>query len=274
MLKDMLENVRAKNPLIHNITNYVTVNDCANILIACGASPIMADDSDEAAQMTAICGGLNINIGTLNKNTIPSMFAAGLESNRLGHATVLDPVGAGASVLRTQTAHELLQKTKLPAIKGNTSEIKTLQKGCGNTRGVDADAADGIDDSNEQAVVKAAMSFAERTGSVIIVTGQTDIVADSECAYVIKNGCAMMGKITGAGCMLSAMLTAYLAANKDNRLEAAAAAVTAMGVCGELASERMSAIDGNSSYRNYLIDAVYNLDGDKLEKRAKIKLCR
>ena len=106
MLKEMLINVRKKSPLVHNITNYVTVNDCANILLACGGSPIMADDEEEVAEITAICGGLNINIGTLNARTIPAMHAAGKKANELGHPVVLDPVGAGASVVRTKTANE------------------------------------------------------------------------------------------------------------------------------------------------------------------------
>ena len=119
MLKEMLANVREKTPLIHNITNYVTVNDCANILLACGASPIMADDIGEVEEITSICTGLNINIGTLNERTIASMIAAGKKANELNHPTLLDPVGAGASKLRTQTSKELLEKVKFSVIRGN-----------------------------------------------------------------------------------------------------------------------------------------------------------
>ena len=129
MFQNMLENVRAKCPLIHNITNYVTVNDCANIIIACGAAPIMADDRDEAAEITSLCGGLNINIGTLNSRTIASMFLAGKRANELGHPVVLDPVGAGASKLRTDTAIQLLEEVKFTVIRGNISEIKSLASG-------------------------------------------------------------------------------------------------------------------------------------------------
>ena len=123
MFKEMLENVQKKTPLIHNITNYVTVNDCANILLACGGSPIMSDDMGEVEEITSICGGLNINIGTLNANTIPSMFKAGTKANELQHPVLLDPVGAGASALRTNTALELLEKVKFTVIRGNISEI-------------------------------------------------------------------------------------------------------------------------------------------------------
>ena len=129
MFQTMLENVRKNCPLIHNITNYVTVNDCANIVIACGASPIMADDKEEVAEITTICSGLNINIGTLNSRTIASMLIAGKRANELNHPVVLDPVGAGASKLRTETAMQLLEDVKFSVIRGNISEIKTLASG-------------------------------------------------------------------------------------------------------------------------------------------------
>ena len=144
MLKQCFDNVREKHPLVHNITNYVTVNDVANILLACGGSPIMADDSGEVEDITSICQGLNINIGTLNKNTIPSMFLAGKKANVLGHVVLLDPVGAGASGLRTKTANELVRDIKFTVIRGNISEIRTLMEGTGNTKGVDADLADAV----------------------------------------------------------------------------------------------------------------------------------
>lgn len=144
MLKEMLNHVREKCPLIHNITNYVTVNDCANILLACGGSPIMADDAEEAEEITAICGGLNINIGTLNQRTIPAMHLAGKKANELGHPVVLDPVGAGASKLRTNTAKALLEDIHFTVLRGNISEIKTLALGTGGAKGVDADIADKV----------------------------------------------------------------------------------------------------------------------------------
>ena len=148
ILKTMLENVRAKTPLVHNITNYVTVNDVANVLLAAGGSPIMSDDADDVEDITSICGGLNINIGTLNKNTIPSMFLAGRKANALGHIVLLDPVGAGASRLRTDTANRLMREVHFDAVRGNISEIKTLCTGSGTTKGVDADAVDAVTEAN------------------------------------------------------------------------------------------------------------------------------
>lgn len=272
MFKERLDNVREQSPLIHNITNYVTVNDCANILLACGASPIMADDMEDVLDIATVCTGLNINIGTLNQRTIPSMYAAGRKANELEHPVLLDPVGAGASGIRTDTALGLLEEVQFTAIRGNISEIKTLALGSGSTRGVDASALDAVTIENIMDSVSFAKNFAKRTGTVIGITGPIDIVADSEKAYIIHNGHRMMGRITGSGCMLSAMMTAYLSANKDNPLDAAAAAVCAMGLAGEKAYERLGYRDGNSTYRNYLIDEIYHLTGKELEEGAKYEI--
>lgn len=272
MLKEMLNQVRCSVPLIHNITNYVTVNDCANIVLACGGSPIMADDIEEVEEITSICSGLNINIGTLNGRTIPAMLLAGKKANELGHPVVLDPVGAGASLLRTNTALKLLDEVKFAVIRGNISEIKTLALGSGSTKGVDANVADSVTDENLDQAVTFAKNFAKKTGAVIAITGAIDIVADDKKAYCIRNGHANMSKITGTGCQLSAMTAAYIAANPNHVLEAAAAAVCAMGICGEKAKMRMTDLDGNSSYRNYIIDAVYNLTPGELEKCAKYEV--
>lgn len=272
MFKEMLENVRNRVPLIHNITNYVTVNDCANILLACGGSPIMADDVEEVEEITTICKGLNLNIGTLNQRTIPAMFLAGKRANELGHPVVLDPVGAGASKLRTETALKLLNEVKFTVIRGNISEMKTLALGSGNTKGVDADVADTVTADTLDQAVAFAKSFAEKTGAVVAITGAIDIVADKEKAYCIYNGHPAMAGITGTGCQLSAMTAAYVTANPGNILEAAAAAVCAMGLCGEKAKERMTSLDGNSSYRNYIIDAVCNLTGEELERGANYEV--
>ena len=268
MFAECFENVRSTCPLIHNITNYVTVNDCANMVLACGASPIMADDAAEVEDITTICGGLNINIGTLNSRTITSMLLAGKKANLLGHPVVLDPVGAGASQLRTDTANRLLREVKFTVIRGNISEVKTLASGAGTTKGVDADVADKVTEENLDSAVAFAKAFAARTGAVVAITGAIDIVADAHKAYCIRNGHPMMSSITGTGCQLSGMMTAFVVANPDRRLEAAAAAVCAMGLAGETGWSRMAPGDGNSTYRNYIIDAVYNMTPAQLEEGA------
>ena len=272
MFDQIFENVRQKSPLVHNITNYVTVNDCANMLLACGGSPIMADDPEDAVEITAICGGLNINIGTLNQRTIPAMLAAGKRANELGHPVVLDPVGAGASTLRTDTALRLLSEVKFAVIRGNISEIKTLALGSGTTKGVDADVADQVTEENLDGAVAFAKDFARQIGAVIAVTGAIDIVTDGERAFCIRNGRPEMSAITGTGCQLSALTAAFVTANPDTPLEAAAAAVCAMGLCGEIAFQRLTEMDGNSTYRNYIIDAMYRLTPAALEKGAKYEV--
>lgn len=272
MIKDCLENVKKNVPLVHNITNYVTVNDVANVILACGGSPIMSDDEGDVVDITSICGGLNINIGTLNKNTIPSMYLAGKRANELGHVVLLDPVGAGASKLRTDTAVGLMKEVKFDVIRGNISEIKTLAYGSGSTKGVDADVADAVTEDTLDNAVAFVKKLSAETGSIIAVTGAIDLVADSKECYVIRNGRPEMGKITGTGCQLSGMMTAYVTANPDNKLEAAATAVMVMGLAGEIGYSHLKPYEGNSTYRNRIIDAVYNMDGDMLEKGAKYEI--
>ncbi len=272
VLKTMLENVRAKTPLVHNITNYVTVNDVANVLLAAGGSPIMSDDADDVEDITSICGGLNINIGTLNKNTIPSMFLAGKKANALGHIVLLDPVGAGASRLRTDTANRLMQEVRFDAVRGNISEIKTLCTGSGSTKGVDADAVDAVTEANLDDGVQLVKTFAAQPGCIIAVTGAIDLVSDGERCWCIRNGRAEMSRITGTGCQLSALMTAFLVANPDHKLDAAAAAVCMMGLAGEIGWANMQPGDGNSTYRNRIIDAIFNMTGDALEEGAKYEL--
>jgi hydroxyethylthiazole kinase len=269
MLHEIWDAVHRCAPLIHNITNYVTVNDCANILLACGASPIMADDIAEVEEITTLCAGLNINIGTLNSRTIPAMFAAGKKARELGHPVVLDPVGAGASTLRTQTACRLLQEVGITVIRGNISEVKTLALGSGTTKGVDANLADVITEDSLLDAVKFAKSYAEKMNVLVVITGAIDIITDGARAICVRNGDPMMQRVTGMGCQLSALVTACVAANPDMVMEAAAAAVCAMGLCGEKALARMTAQDGNSAFRSYLIDAIYNLTGEELEREAR-----
>ena len=147
-MKEFLEKVRGLMPLVHNITNYVTVNDVANVLLACGGSPIMSDEPEYVEDITSICGGLNINIGTLHKTSIDGMVRAGKRANALSHPVLLDPVGAGASVFRTNTALKLMEELKLTVIRGNISEIKTLYLGSGTTKGVAADIEDAVTEEN------------------------------------------------------------------------------------------------------------------------------
>lgn len=272
MLGKCIDNVRMNVPLVHNITNYVTVNDVANVLLACGGSPIMSDEPDDVEDITSICGGLNINIGTLNKRSIEAMYKAGRRAQELGHVMLLDPVGAGASALRTDTAVGLMDELSFTAVRGNISEIKTIAHGSGTTKGVDADVADAVTEESLDSAVSFVKQLAAKTGSIIAVTGAIDLVADADRCFVIRNGRPEMGKITGTGCQLSGMMTAFLVANPDARLEAAAAAVCTMGLAGEIGWSRMQEGDGNSTYRNRIIDAIFNMDAETLDKGAKYEV--
>ena len=245
MLGTCLQNVREKGPLVHNITNYVTVNDVANVILACGASPIMSDEPQDVQDITAICGGLNINIGTLNVRT---------------------------SSLRTNTAVNLMQEIKFDVIRGNISEIKTLAAGSGTTKGVDADVADAVTEENLDEAVAFAKAFSEKSGSIVAITGAIDLVSDGRKCYVIRNGRPEMGRITGTGCQLSGLMTAYLVANPEQKLEAAAAAVCTMGLAGEIGWSYMQKGDGNSTYRNRIIDAIYNMTKEQLDEGAKYEV--
>ncbi|MBO4496370.1 MAG: hydroxyethylthiazole kinase [Clostridiales bacterium] len=269
---ECLTAVHEKTPLIHNITNYVTVNDVANALLACGGSPIMSDEPKDVYEITSICGGLNFNIGTLNERSIEAMMIAGSRAKELAHVILLDPVGAGASTLRTTTAQTIVEKIKPDVIRGNISEIKTLAKGSGTTKGVDADAADTVTEENLDEMVAFVKAFAEKTNAVIAITGAIDLVADADICYVIRNGRKEMSRITGTGCQLSSVATAYAVANPEHKVDAVAAAVCLMGLAGEIGWEKMQEGDGNSTYRNRIIDAIFNMDAKTLEAGAKYEI--
>ncbi len=269
-MKTILENVRKNVPLVHFITNYVTVNDVANMMLACGGSPIMSDEILDVEDITSICNATVINIGTLNKNTIESMIAAGKKANETGHPVILDPVGAGASRLRTETTFRLLKEVKFSVIRGNISEIKTVYSGSGSTKGVDADVADVVTDDNLAETAAFAKELSKTTGAIIAITGAIDVIADAENAYAVRNGVVAMSKITGTGCMLDGVIAGYIAANPDNRINAVVAAIAAEGLCGEIAARKVEAEgSGTSSLRMYLIDAMSTLDGKTLEDGAK-----
>lgn len=298
MFEHILENVHIKRPLVHSITNYVSINDCANIVLASRAYAIMAEDVNEAAEITSKCDGLNINMGMLDEAKLEAMLLSGKTANMQNKPVVLDPVGVGASAFRRKCAARLLKEVKFSVIRGNLSEIKALSAvismldeagankqdsvytdgydsvDTNESNGVDAAVSDRITEDNLMAAVEFARKCARKTNCVVAITGAIDIVTDSTTAYCIRNGHPMMGSVTGAGCQLSALTASFVAANPDNILEACAAAVAAMGICGETAYSRMNAQDGNATYRNYIIDAVYNLTDDKLVNECKVEIIK
>lgn len=271
-MEEILTRLRQCRPLIHNITNYVTVNDVANIVLACGASPIMADDQEEVEEVTASCNGLNINIGTLNSRTVIAMERAGIKANQLHHPVVFDPVGVGASQFRTRTAFELLKCIDFEVIRGNLSEIKMLALQQGHIRGVDVDDEDIMTEDNLEQWIGFVKNYARKMKTVIAVTGAIDLVSDGQRCYVIYNGTADMAKVTGTGCQLSGLIAAFVAANPGQILKATATAVCAMGLAGEIAKTHMADHEGNATYRNRIIDAISQMDGKTLERGAKYEI--
>lgn len=287
MFENIIKNVHNRHPLIHCITNYVSINDCANIVLACGGAPIMAEDINEVSQITSICQGLDINIGMLNDNKLSSMLKAGATANELGIPVILDPVGAGSSDYRIKAVQNLMSNVQFGVIRGNVSETKaiaakqgihniaagvyeTMQKNK-SAMGVEAGIADKITDDNIKEMADFINKLSQKTGAVIAVTGRIDMVADENRVYAIRNGHKMMSLVTGAGCQLSALTSAYVAADKEHILESVCAAVSVMGISGELAYRRMAEVDGNASYRNYIIDAVYNMTDETLKELGRIE---
>ncbi|MEG0771026.1 MAG: hydroxyethylthiazole kinase [Clostridia bacterium] len=273
MNKDIISNTRNQTPLVHCITNYVTVNDCANIILASGGSPIMSEDINEVEEITSICNTLVINMGKLNKDNFLSMKKAGIMANKLSHPVILDPVAAGASKWRDVCTKELLETVKFSVIRGNISEIKAVYNGTGNTKGVDAASDDVITYENLDENIAFAKKLSKKTGAVIAISGALDIVCDENIAYVITNGHINMTKITGSGCMLTTVIGAFCGANKENILDATVVAVSAMGLCGEMANDKMLKENtGLSSFRTYLIDFMSKMDYNILEGGAKIEI--
>lgn len=264
-----LENLRQQKPLVHCITNYVTVNDVANALLAVGASPIMADAPEEVAEVVAHCQGLDINIGTLHADSVRAMKVAGQAAMKRGLATVLDPVGVGVSQFRQQAAQGLMQAMHFTAIRGNASELGVLFGLQTTPHGVDVAPCDVIGEENLAQGINFVKAFAKKYNTLAVMTGAIDLVADARTCYVIRNGRPEMGKVTGTGCQLSGILTAFLAANPKQKLEAAASAVCMMGLAGELAYKSEQ---GNATYRTHIIDALCQMQGAILDKGANYEI--
>lgn len=250
--------VRQHRPLIHNITNLVVMNVTANALLAAGASPVMAHSPDEVEEMVALARALVLNIGTLTSEWVAAMIKAARKANALGRPVVLDPVGAGATGLRTRAAGEILEAAAVAVIRGNASEIMALDQGSAATRGVDsahqvADAA------------ASAGRLARRLGAVVAVTGATDLVTDGTREVRVANGHALMGRITGSGCSATALIAAFLAVDPDP-LSAAATALAFFGLAGEHAG---TAAPGPGSFQVALLDALYTLGPEALQEGSR-----
>ena len=262
--------VRRRRPLVQCITNFVTVNDCANIILAVGGSPTMAEHPLEVQEAVRKVQALVCNMGAIDK--VEAMILAGREANRLSIPVILDPVGAGGTQLRRKAVKALLEKVHFAVIRGNASEIRYLagQKATGS--GVDVSMADEITEENLGGAIQMAADLATRLNTVVAISGKLDLISDGNRTCVLRNGCATMARITGSGCMLTALIGAFSGANEDP-FHAACAAMAAMGISGEIAEERrLQSGTGNATFRNDLIDAVFNLTAEQLEKGVRYEI--
>lgn len=261
-----LKSVRETKPLIHHITNYVTVNDCANVTLAIGASPIMADDIGEAADITAISSALVLNIGTLNARTVESMLAAGKRANEKGIPVVLDPVGAGASALRNHSVERLLKGIEFAVIRGNLSEIRFVAGANAAAKGVDVSEADLK--SGPKAAKIAAEKVAKAYNCVAAVTGAVDVVSDGKQTVTLHNGSPLLAGITGTGCMCSSLVGSFCGAT-DDYFAAAVGGIESMSIAGELAAESAGQ-KGSGSFHMALIDGISQMSPEIFAEKAKI----
>jgi len=255
-----LKAVREKKPLIHNITNTVVMNFTANALLACGASPVMAHAIEEVEEMVSFAGALVLNIGTLTKSRVDAMVTAGKKANDLNVPIILDPVGSGATRLRTESATRLVKELSLSVIRGNASEVLSLARAGYRTKGVDAihrveEAAD------------AALALAKELKTTLAITGQADLITDGRHTCRVLNGHERMGFVTGTGCTATAIIAAFLSVDRDP-VSAAATALAYLGLAGERAA---AVSQGPGSLQIALIDALFTMDEETLRNGARIE---
>lgn len=255
-----IEEIRAKAPVVHNITNYVAMNNSANALLAIGASPVMAHAEEEMEEMVGIAAALVINIGTLSEAWISSMFEAAHQARIRGIPLVLDPVGVGATSYRTQTAKELISAEPPAIIRGNASEIMALFDEKTKTKGVDSAAS-----SHDAVAIAQKISASNKC--VVCISGETDYVVEGDKVIKIHNGHPLMTRVTGLGCTASALCGAFAAVVKDTHV-AVAQAMAVMGIAGEMAAQKA---DGPGSLQMHFLDILYNLSQDDISQRLKIE---
>lgn len=270
-LKEIVAHTQSVRPMVHSITNNVTINDCANIILAAGGTAIMAQDEREVEEITAYADALALNMGALRAQE--AMLLAAHAAKRLGHPVVLDPVAAGASRLRSEMCGRLLKEGLVSVIRGNASEIRALAAGQENAAGVEVNALDRVTEQNLVESAAWLRQFSQQTGTVVMLTGMIDLITDGQRTAVLRGGSELMSRITGAGCMLTSLTALYCGANPNMLFQAAVAAAEVMNRCGEQAQVRVrKEMEGTASFRTRLIDAVSLLAADDLANAHQIQL--
>ena len=260
---ELIEKVKKQSPLVHSIMNYVTINDCANVLLAVGASPIMADAPMEVEEITAMADALVLNTGTLKSWSKDSMICAGKVANQKGIPVILDPVGVGASRLRKQTVQDILNQVRITVIRGNRSEIAWVAGVETFSTGVDC-----FEKSSLEKEIELAKKAASKWNTTVAVTGTVDVITDGNQLIKIYNGTFMLSKVTGTGCMTTALIGAFLA--EGTSMTAAVAGVSMMGIAGEIAQERAGSI-GMGSFKVELMNVLSQMNGEKIREKLKIE---
>ncbi len=263
-INNELMEIKEKRPLVHCITNYVTANDCANIILAIGGIPVMADNKNEVEEIASKAQALVINIGTLSEEKIESIILAGKSANANNIPVIFDPVGIAASKARKESALKILRQIKMTVIRGNIAEMKVLLGLKAVSKGVDS-----IEDIDKESIEKVALNVANKLDTIAVITGEKDYISDGKKISIIENGVQLMTRITGAGCMTTSLIGAFLGLTKDGFLSSLLGILT-MGVSGEIAYENLKADEGSGSFRMKLIDAVNLLTTEELKKRGKI----
>ena len=260
---DNLERLRETRPLIHNITNYVVMNYTANALLACGASPVMAHAPEEVEEMVSLASALVLNIGTLTPYWVDSMLKAGARANELNIPIILDPVGSGATMLRTESAKRLIANLTISVIRGNASEVLSLAHEGSQTKGVDA--IHSVDEAAEAALI-----LARELKTTLAITGTVDLITDGTRACRVFNGHELMGYVTGTGCTATVLIAAFLAVDSD-AVEAAATALAYFGLAGEKGAMQAQA---PGRFQVALLDTLYTIDRKQLEEESRIQTLR
>jgi len=259
-IAELLKKIKEQKPLIHHITNWVTIYDCANIVRAIGALPVMAHAKEEAGDMAKIASALVLNIGTLTSELIESMIIAGKAANEKGIPIVLDAVGVGATKFRNDKALELLNEIKVDIIKGNASEIAKLAGEHVQTKGVESTKV-------EANLVEVSKKLAKERNAIVVITGSEDIITNGKDIYICKNGHEMMGSIVGTGCMATSVIASFVAVEKDY-VKAAAYALVVFGIAGELAARNSV---GPGSFKEHFYDELYNLDETDIDEMERLE---
>lgn len=264
IIKGLFKQVRDEEPLVHHITNDVTVNDCANSTLAMGGSPVMATSIDEVAEMVALANALVVNFGTIDGETYEAMVIAGKAANEKRIPVIVDPVGVGATTFRTEKMAAYLKEVNVAVIKGNISEIHAVMDGDSQTRGVDASEVTNVSQTD------LAMRVANEFNTVVVISGELDIVCDGKRQTTIENGDAWLTKVTGTGCMTASLIGCFAGVTNDY-FQAAVAGMSTMSFAGEYAKETMKEAEGLGTYRVRLMDMISHMDGKRWAEGVRLR---